>query len=179
VINTNKLFGIFGSDDEESDRDSDSGTDRDRDRDSDTDTNTNRDRDGKSKDTEKLELRREELDINKKRIPSGEVELSKEIVEEEKTVNVPVTREEVIIERRFLNNKSTDSSIRGSETIHIPVSEEQIEVDKHTVVTEEIRARKREVEETKHIDATLKREEAHIYTTGNANVVSKADRDSE
>ena len=35
----------------------------------------------KSKDREKLTLHKEELDINKSKVPKGEVELSKEIVE--------------------------------------------------------------------------------------------------
>jgi uncharacterized protein (TIGR02271 family) len=154
-----KLFGIFGSDDE--------------------DRNIDRDADKKGTETGKLELRKEELDINKKRIPSGEVELSKEIIEEEQTVDVPVTHEEVVIERRSLNNKTTDSPISDTETIRIPVSEDQVDVSKHTVVTGEVRAHKRDVEETKHIDETLKREEAHISKTGNANIVSKSDKDFE
>lgn len=61
---------------------------------------------GKVVENEKLNLRKEELDIDKKRVQKGEVEISKEIVEEQKVVDVPVTHEEVVIERRALGNES-------------------------------------------------------------------------
>jgi uncharacterized protein (TIGR02271 family) len=126
----------------------------------------------------KLRLRKEELDIAKSKVQKGEVELGKEIIEEHKTVDVPVTREEVIIERRSLNNEASDSPITEEETIRIPVSEERVDVDKHTVVTGEISARKRSIEDTEHIDETLRREEARINRIGDPDVVdSGSDND--
>lgn len=125
----------------------------------------------KSKDEGRLTLRKEELDINKIKAQKGEVELSKEIIEEQKTVDVPVTHEEVVIERRSLNNEASDEPISDEETIRIPVSEEQVTVDKHTVVTGEVSAHKREVQETRRVDENLKREEARINTNGDANIV--------
>jgi uncharacterized protein (TIGR02271 family) len=122
-------------------------------------------------DDAKLRLRKEELDIAKSRVQKGEVELGKEIIEEHKSVDVPVTREEVVIERRSLNNEACDSSITDEETIRIPVSEERVDVSKHTVITEEVSAHKRTIEDTQHIDETLKREEARINRIGNADVV--------
>ena len=55
--------------------------------------------------------------------------------------------------------------------MRIPVSEEIVNVNKNTVVTGEISAHKRSIEDTKHVDETLKREEAIINKTGNADVV--------
>jgi len=124
-------------------------------------------------DDKKLSLRREELDISKNRVQVGSVELSKEIIEEQKIVDVPVTHEEVIIERRAINNESSDSPITDEETIHIPISEEQVRIGKHTVVTGEIEAHIRQVEDTKHIEETLKREEAHVNKDGNAIIVDE------
>lgn len=124
-----------------------------------------------------LRLRQEELDITKNKVNTGEVTLSKEIVEDQKTVNVPVAHEEVVIERRDINNEPSDSPITSGETIRIPVSEEKVEVGKHTVVTGEVSAHKREVEETEQVTETLKREEAHVDTTGDTDVVDeKTDR---
>lgn len=124
-----------------------------------------------SKDTAKLSLRKEELDIGKSRVQKGDVEIGKEIVEERKKVDVPLKREEVVIERRTLNNQASDSPITSEETIKIPVSEEKINVDKHTVITGEISAHKHDVENIAHIDEPLKREEAHINKNGDANVI--------
>ena len=120
---------------------------------------------------EKLLLHREELDIAKDRVHKGEVILSKEIVEERKAVHVPVTHEEVIIERRALNNEHSDSPIGEEQVIHIPVSEERVEVGKHTVLTGEVSAHKREVEEVREIEETLRREEARVATEGEPNVI--------
>ncbi|WP_368490724.1 YsnF/AvaK domain-containing protein [Clostridium sp. BJN0013] len=129
------------------------------------------DNDKKSEDDGKLTLHKEELDINKNKVAKGEVELSKEIVEEQKAVDVPVTREEVVIERRAIDNKSSDTPISDEKTIRIPVSEEQVNVDKHTVVTGEVSAHKREIEETRKVDEKLKREEARINSNGDAKIV--------
>jgi uncharacterized protein (TIGR02271 family) len=123
-------------------------------------------------DDKKLLLRQEELDIDKDRFETGEVILSKEIVEETKAVDVPVMHEEVVIERRAINHEMSDSPIGEEETIHIPVSEERVEVGKHTVVTGEVSAYKREVEETRHVEETLRREEARVDTTGDPNIVN-------
>lgn len=122
-------------------------------------------------DTAKLSLRKEELDISKSRVQKGDVEIGKEILEEHKKVEVPVTREEVVIERRTLSNEASDSPITSEETINIPVSEEKVNVGKHTVITGEISAHKHEIEDTVHIDETLKREEARINKTGDANII--------
>lgn len=119
----------------------------------------------------KLRLRKEELNIAKNKVQKGEVELSKEIIEEQKTVDVPVTREEVVIERRTLNNEESDSPITDEEVIRIPVSEEKVDVNKRTVVTGEISAQKRAIEDTEHIDETLRREEARVNKVGNPDVV--------
>jgi len=125
----------------------------------------------KTDDTAKLSLRKEELDIAKSRVQKGDVEIGKEILEEQKRVDVPVSREEVVIERRSLNNEASDSPITSEETIKIPVSEEKVNVDKHTVVTGEILAHKREIEDTAHIDETLKREEARINKDGDIDII--------
>lgn len=80
-------------------------------------------------------------------------------------------REEVVIERKVINNEACDSPITSEQTIKIPVSEEKVNVDKHTVITGEISAHKRSIEDSEHIDETLKREEARIDKTGNADII--------
>jgi len=127
-----------------------------------------------SDDTAKLSLRKEALDIAKSSVQKGEVEFSKEIIEEHKVVDVPVTREEIVIERKSFDNEVSDSPITNEETIRIPVSEEIVNVSKHTVLTGEISAHKQVIEDTEHIDETLKREEARINKIGNPDVVDNS-----
>ncbi len=117
-----------------------------------------------------LELHKEQLDVTKNNVSAGEVVLSKEVVEEQKTVDVPVMHEEVVIKRTPVNQRS-NASITSEETVHIPVSEEQVQVNKYTVTTEEISASKRQVEETQQVQETLKHEEAHVNTTGSVDIV--------
>ncbi len=117
-----------------------------------------------------LELRAEQLQIDKHQVRTGEVQVRKEIVREEKTITVPVTHEEVVIERRAVDNVESDTPGGQNETIRIPVSEERIEVNKHNVVTEEVDVSKRNVEETQHIEDTVKREEARVERAGRASL---------
>ena len=51
-------------------------------------------------DQEGIELREEELRVEKERVEAGEVRLRKEVVKENKTIDVPVTHEEVVVEKR-------------------------------------------------------------------------------
>jgi uncharacterized protein (TIGR02271 family) len=132
-------------------------------------------KDAKLVDDAKLLLREEELDIAKDKVKAGEVTLKKEIIEEHKSVDVPVTHEEVIVERKAFDHKMSDTEISAEEAIHIPVSEEHVEVGKHTVITGEVSAHKQEVEETEHIDEVLKREEARVDADGDAHVISQKD----
>ncbi|WHY02555.1 YsnF/AvaK domain-containing protein [Neobacillus sp. DY30] len=118
-----------------------------------------------------LELHKEELDITKNKVDAGEVVLSKDVVEEQKTVEVPVMHEEVVIKRTPVNERS-NATISSEETIHIPVSQEQVQVNKYTVTTEEVSASKRQVEETQQVQETLRRETANVNTTGSVDFVS-------
>lgn len=120
----------------------------------------------------KLRLREEQLDVSKNKVQAGEVEVRKEIIEEQKTINVPVSHEEIVIERRAVNNDSTATPIGADETIRIPVSEEQVEVHKNTVVTGEVDIHKREVQGTEQVKDTVKREEARVDKSGDVKVNS-------
>jgi uncharacterized protein (TIGR02271 family) len=120
-----------------------------------------------------LQLHKEELDISKNNVDVGEVVLSKDVVEEEKTVDVPVMHEEVVIKRTPLNSERSDDDISSEEAIHIPVSKEEVHVNKYTVATEEFTVSKRQVTETQHVEETLKHEEAHVNTNGSVDIISE------
>ncbi|WJH34237.1 YsnF/AvaK domain-containing protein [Paenibacillus sp. CC-CFT747] len=126
-----------------------------------------------------LRLREEKLDVSKERVQTGEVQLHKEVVEENKTIDVPVSREEVVIERHSVRDGRRDHTPIGEdETIRIPVSEEKVEVRKTPVVTGEVSIDKRKVQETKEVHDTVKREEAHIDRSGNPSVRGEGLSDS-
>lgn len=116
-----------------------------------------------------LKLREEQLNVAKQNVQTGEVELRKDVITEQKTINVPVTHEEVYIERRVVNDGQVDATPIGEdETISVPVSEERVNVSKNTVVTGEVAIGKRAVEETQQVADTVKHEEVRVEQEGNA-----------
>ncbi|MBV9170535.1 MAG: YsnF/AvaK domain-containing protein [Chloroflexi bacterium] len=121
---------------------------------------------------QRLELREEQLQAQKQQVETGEVTLGKEIVSEERTLNVPVTREEVYVERRAVDREPADRPIESEagRTIEIPVREERAEVEKRPVVYEEVGVDKKQVTDTQQVSATVRREEARIEQEGNAGV---------
>lgn len=117
-----------------------------------------------------IRLREEQLQVNKQPVQTGEVGIRKEVVPEQKTVNVPVTREEVVIERRPGSGQVTDEPIGQDETVRVPVSEEQVNVNKQTVDTGEVAIGKRAVQETQQVSDTVRREQARVVRDGDVNV---------
>lgn len=129
----------------------------------------------------RMPLREEQLDISKRREPAGEVNLRKEVVEEQQTIDVPVSREEVVVEKKVVPETAGEAMGEGpigtGETIRIPVSEERVEVTKRPVVTGEVEVHKREVQDTEQVRDTLRREEARLDRTGNPRVTGDSDLD--
>jgi uncharacterized protein (TIGR02271 family) len=121
---------------------------------------------------QKVQLREEQLQATKERVQAGEVGIRKEVVEEQKTLNVPVSREEVYIERNPVNQPVPADTPIGDqgETYRVPVSEERVDVQKQPYVREEIGIGKRVVQDTQQVSDTVRREEAHIDRTGDVNV---------
>lgn len=121
----------------------------------------------------KLKLRKEQLDIVKKWVNTGRVTIRKKVITEEKTIVVPVTRVEFIIE----NNKSdSENSSEKMKTIRIPISEERIEVVKHLTDLGDIKIYKRQFQKMEHVEETLKNEIAHVEIIGKAKVIDKEDQ---
>jgi len=120
---------------------------------------------------EAMELREEQLRTTKETVKAGEVSIRKEIVSEVKTIEVPVSHEEIVIERRALDGIAQPGEIDVSamgekEVIRIPVTEEQVRVEKQVVAKEKIMVAKKVVEETEVVSDTVKREEARIESEG-------------
>lgn len=122
-----------------------------------------------------VQLKEEQLHARKENRQVGEVRIHKDVITEHKTIDVPVTREEIVIERRPASGtgRSTTSDMRPGEEIRIPVKEEQVKVEKTAVVKEEVTVGKRKVTETEKVAADVKHEELRVEETGRANVKGK------
>jgi uncharacterized protein (TIGR02271 family) len=111
----------------------------------------------------------EDLQVDKVAREAGEVTVSKRVVEDTKTVEVPVRREEVHIERRPVSDASMSASNEGvsgeafkDQTVTVPVMQEDVEVRKVARPVEEIEITKSATDETRTVDATVRREEFDV-----------------
>lgn len=117
-----------------------------------------------------IELREEELHAEKGVKRAGDVRVHKDIVTEHKTMDVPVSREEVVIERHPTRGRKTTGDITGDQDIRIPVKEEEVKVSKTPVVKEEVAVGKRKTTDTRRVEADVKHEELRVDETGDAKV---------
>jgi len=147
------------------------------------------------KDAHTIQLREEVLQPHKNSVEIGEVFIRKVVITEERTIVVPVMREELVIERRSIPSNSAgaaDSAVQPSnnpeladyqdqsigklieigegEVIRIPIRTEQVLIEKRPVVTEELVVGKRHIQESRRFSGTVQREEAHVEREGNVTI---------
>ncbi len=87
-------------------------------------------------------------------------------------MDVPVTHEEVYVERRPVDRRPADRPISESDTeaIRVPVTAERVQVDKEPVVYEEVGVGKRVTQETRQVSDTVRREELRMEHEGDVEV---------
>lgn len=106
-------------------------------------------------------LSEEELAVSRRQ-RTGEVDVRKRVEHEHVRESVPVTREEVTVERRPLREGEADAEDIGEDEVRIPVMEEEVVAEKRTVPKEEVVVRKRQVQEEETIEADLMKERAEV-----------------
>ena len=111
----------------------------------------------------RIPLREEELDVKKSVVDSGRVRIRKEIVTEFRQINVPVEREELVVEHVPVQTRDSSAgeisdSDFESRDIEVPLREERFDINKKTVVKEEVVLKKKKVEETVNQEASLRKE---------------------
>jgi uncharacterized protein (TIGR02271 family) len=104
----------------------------------------------------------EELAIGKRSVQAGEAYLRKTVETERVRQEVPVTHEEVTVERRPLSaDAATDVTINEDE-IRVPVMEEEVVTQKRVVPKEEVVIRKRAVSDTEVVEEDVRRERVDV-----------------
>jgi uncharacterized protein (TIGR02271 family) len=119
---------------------------------------------------ERIQLHEEELQAHKQPVETGAARIRKEIVTEYRTMEVPVQREEVVIERQAPTGEPGASDLRPGEELRIPVSKEQVTVERRPVVKEEVTVGKRVVEGTETVGGEVRREEVRIEREGDVDI---------
>jgi uncharacterized protein (TIGR02271 family) len=111
----------------------------------------------------RIQLLSEVLRVNKERVSAGEARIRKEVITENQTIQVPVTREELVIERRPVNEARPASGEIGSESeIRVPLSEERVNVEHQPVVREEVEVGKRQITEERTVSDEVRHEELQV-----------------
>lgn len=113
--------------------------------------------------TQNVQLFGEVLRVHKDRINSGEVRIRKEVHSTTQTVEVPVTREELVVERVPVSGQTaaTGAAFKGEE-IRIPLSEERASVTKEAVVREEVRVGKKQITDVETMTEQVRSEELKV-----------------
>jgi uncharacterized protein (TIGR02271 family) len=113
---------------------------------------------------EELRLQRseEELGTGVRKREAGSMNVRKSVRTEREQVRVPRRREEVDVERVPVGREVAEAEIGEDEEFVVRVFEEEVVVSKRVVLKEEIRLRKRVVEEVEVVEVDLRKEEVEI-----------------
>lgn len=114
-------------------------------------------------DEDELRVQRteEELRAGTREREAGEVNVRKRVRTDHETLEVPTRREEVSVERVPVEGEAAEAEI-GDDEVRMPVTEEEVVVEKRPVAKEEIRIRKDVVEDTEVVEEDVRREEVDV-----------------
>lgn len=116
-----------------------------------------------TEDLQNMQLLGEVLRVHKDRVSRGEVVVRKNVVNDTQTVQVPVTRDEFVMERRAATGDAPASGTVGEgQEIRIPLTEETASIDKGTVVREDVTVGKKPVQEIRDLSGDVRREELEV-----------------
>ena len=112
----------------------------------------------------------ERLNVGKQRVQTGRARLRKHIVRDTQTVNVPVEREELRLEREPITDANVGDAMSGPEMtedeVEVTLSEERPVVSTETVPVERVRVGKEVRTDTEAVSADVAREEIEVDADG-------------
>ncbi|CAL8897682.1 DUF2382 domain-containing protein [Kocuria varians] len=108
----------------------------------------------------------ERLNVGTQEREAGHARLRKYVVTDHETVDVPVEREEVTVERTPLNGTEArvDNGVIGEEEVDVTLHEERPVVEKEAVAVEEVGLNKQTVQETQRVEADVQKEQVDVET---------------
>lgn len=123
------------------------------------------DRDNDLTEEERIQLREERVNVDKENVQTGEVTVDKHVETDRQEFDIPVEREEVVIERNPVDDvpaKGSFDDTNDVDEVRIPVNEERVNVDKENVVNEEVTIKKEKHEDVEHVSEEVRREELDV-----------------
>jgi uncharacterized protein (TIGR02271 family) len=116
-----------------------------------------------------IELREERLRAAPE-TRTGEVDIRKEVHTEHEQIDVPVEREEVVVERRPSQPHAARGPVGKTEEFRIPVKEQQARVEKETVSKGDVRVSKRKTRDTERVSDDVRKEDIKVERKGKAGI---------
>lgn len=106
----------------------------------------------------------EQLHVGTELVETGRVRVSKQVHEETQTIDIPVTREVVDVQRVPINQVVTEvpPSRQEGDTLILPVVREEVVTSIRLVLVEEVRITRRQERTTDHQTVTLRHETVSI-----------------
>ncbi|MDQ2785045.1 MAG: YsnF/AvaK domain-containing protein [Chloroflexota bacterium] len=114
----------------------------------------------------------ENLTAGVRETEAGKFRLSKRVVEEQKTIDVPVEHEEVRVTETAVNRRPATQEELGmmNRDIEVPLRDQEVVTSKEARVTGEVDVRKEMVTDTERVSDTVRREEVHVEDSSNPHV---------
>ena len=109
----------------------------------------------------KVQRSEEELRAGTREREAGALNVRKRVVSERQQMEVPTRREEVTVDRVPVEGEATEAQI-GDDEVRVPVTEEEVVVEKRPVAKEEVRVRKDVVEDTEVVEEDVRKEEVDV-----------------
>ena len=115
-------------------------------------------------DEDELRVRRseEELAAGTREREAGQLKVRKRVRTDRERIEVPTRHEEVSVERVPVEGEAASEARIGEDEVVVPVTEEEVVVEKRPVVKEEVRVRKDVVEDTEVVEEAVRREEVEV-----------------
>ena len=109
-----------------------------------------------------IPLIEERLNVSKK-TSTTQYTITKEPVTDKKTMEVPVTHEELVVEKRPpKDSASAQGPVKSKTEIKVPLMREEVEVTKEPFVKEEVVVKKKPVTETRTVSDTVTSERINM-----------------
>ncbi|GAB2980582.1 PRC and DUF2382 domain-containing protein [Amycolatopsis acidiphila] len=104
----------------------------------------------------------EQLKVGKEQVETGRVRLRKYTVTEEQQIRVPVTHEEVRVEREPITDGERGNARIGDEEQEMTLHAERARVEKEAVPMEKVRLRKEDVTEEQSLSGEVRKEQIEV-----------------
>ena len=106
----------------------------------------------------------EQLLISKQVVDTGIVRIVKQVIEESEVVDIPMLREEVVVDHIAVYQYVDEApAVRyEGETMIIPVVREVLVTEKKLLLVEEVHVTKRQITDQEHVEVMLRKEKVTV-----------------